>query len=56
MQSERQRRQTVARQFEIQMPKYPLKILERLTNYRYLMFDEEREVEMLGICLLSSFW
>jgi len=55
MQSERQRRQAVARQFEIQMPKYPLSIRERLTNYRYKMFDEKRNVELLAICLLSSF-
>jgi len=55
MLSERQRRQAVARQFEIQMPKYPLSIRERLTNYRYKMFDEERGVELLAICLHSSF-
>jgi len=43
------------RQFELQMPKYPLKILERLTNFRYRMFEEERGVEMLATVLASSF-
>src|SRR6266487_2838447 len=48
-------RKQVMRQFELQMPKYPLKILERLTNFRYRMFEEERQVEMLATVLASSF-
>jgi len=55
MSSERQRRAGVMRQFEIQMPKYPLKILKRLTNFKYLMFEEEKEIEMLTTVLVSSF-
>lgn len=55
MLSERQRRIAVMRQFELQMPKYPLKILERLTNFRYRMYEEERKVEMLATVLASSF-
>ena len=54
MLSERQRRIVTMRQFELQMPKYPLKILERLTNFRYRMFEEERQVEMLATVLASS--
>jgi hypothetical protein len=53
--SERQKRALVARQFELQMPKYPLRILERLSNYRYKMFDEARKVEELATTLASSF-
>lgn len=53
--SERQKRALVAHQFELQMPKYPLSILERLTNYRYRMYDAEREVEELATTLASSF-
>src|SRR5712675_403506 len=48
-------RKQVMRQFELQMPKYPLKILERLTNFRYRMFEEQRGVEMLATVLVSSF-
>jgi hypothetical protein len=54
MLSERQRRIAVMRQFELQMPKYPLRILERLTNFRYRMFEQERQVEMLATVLASS--
>jgi len=54
MLSERQRRVAVMRQFELQMPKYPLRILERLTNFRYRMFEEERQLEMLATTLASS--
>jgi hypothetical protein len=54
MLSERQRRIAVMRQFELQYPKYPLKILERLTNFRYRMFEEERQLEMLATTLASS--
>lgn len=53
--TERQKRALVARQFELQMPKYPLKILDRLSNYRYKMFDEARQVEELATTLASSF-
>ncbi len=53
--SPRQRRAGVMRQFELQMPKYPLRIVERLTNYRYRMFDEARGAEMLATVLVSSF-
>jgi hypothetical protein len=55
MVSERQKRTSVMRQFELQMPKYPLKILERLTNFRYRMFEEERQIEMLATVLAFSF-
>src|SRR5436190_5188296 len=48
-------RKQVMRQFELQMPKYPLKILERLTNFRYRMIEEQRGVEMLATVLASSF-
>jgi hypothetical protein len=41
-------------QLELQMPKYPMKILERLTNFRYRMFEEERQLEMLATVLASS--
>ncbi len=54
MLSERQQRIVTMRQFELQMPKYPLKILDRLTNFRYRMFEEERQVEMLATVLASS--
>jgi hypothetical protein len=53
--TERQKRALVAHQFELQMPKYPLSILERLTNYRYRMYEEEKRVEMLAATLASSF-
>ena len=52
---ERQRRIATTRQFELQMPKYPLKILERLTNFRYRMIEEDRNMEMLATVLASSF-
>lgn len=55
MLSERQKRIAVMRQFELQMPKYPFKILDRLTNFRYRMIEEERGVEMLATVLASSF-
>jgi hypothetical protein len=54
MSSERQQRIATMRQFELQMPKYPLRILERLTNFRYRMFEEERQAEMLATVLTSS--
>lgn len=53
--TERQKRAMVARQFELQMPKYPLKILDRLSNYRYKMLDEARKVEELATTLARSF-
>ncbi len=53
--SERQRRLAVTRQFELQMPKYPLQIIERLTNFRYRVFEQERGIEMLATVLASSF-
>jgi hypothetical protein len=53
--TERQRRAGVMQQFELQMPKYPLRIQERLTNYRYRMFEEARNEEMLATVLVSSF-
>jgi hypothetical protein len=52
---ERQMRIAVMRQFELQMPKYPLKIVERLTNFRYRVFEQERNIEMLATVLASSF-
>jgi hypothetical protein len=52
--SERQKRIAVMRQFELQYPKYPLQILERLTNFRYRMFEEVMQVEMLATVLTSS--
>jgi len=48
MVSERQECIAVMRQFELQMPKCPLRILERLTNFRYRMLEQERNVEMLA--------
>jgi hypothetical protein len=53
--NERQKRIAVMRQFELQMPKYPLRILQRLTNFRYRMVEEERGIEMLATVLASSF-
>ena len=53
--SERQKRALVAHQFKLQMPKYPFKILDQLTNYRYQMYDEKLEVELLATTLASSF-
>jgi len=53
--TERQKRALVAQQFELQMPKYPLKILDRLTNYRYRMYDEKLKVEELATTLAHSF-
>src|SRR2546421_5012864 len=53
--SERQKRALVAHQFELQMPKYPLRILDRLTNYRYRMYDEKLKVEELATTLAHSF-
>lgn len=53
--TERQKRSLVAHQFELQMPKYPLRILDRLTNFRYRMYEEEKRVEMKATTLASSF-
>src|SRR3954451_9638661 len=53
--SERQERVAIMRQFELQMPKYPLRILERLTNFRHRMLEQERGMEMLATVLASSF-
>jgi hypothetical protein len=53
--SDRQRRAGVMRQFELQYPKYPIAIRERLTNYRYRLYDQARDVEMLATVLVSSF-
>jgi hypothetical protein len=39
----------------LQYPKYPLQILERLTNFRYSLFNQESEREMLATVLASSF-
>jgi hypothetical protein len=55
MLSERQKRIATMRQFELQYPKYPIDILDRLTNYRYRLFEQERQVEMLATVLASSF-
>jgi hypothetical protein len=55
MLGEYKRRIAVMRQFELQYPKYPLEILERLTNFRYRIFEQEREMEMLATVLASSF-
>jgi len=55
MLSERQMRIAVMRQFELQYPKYPIEILDRLTNYRYRLFEQERQTEMLATVLASSF-
>lgn len=52
---ERQKRVAVMRQFELQYPKYPIRILERLTNFRYRLFNEQHNVEMLATVLPSSF-
>jgi hypothetical protein len=52
--TEQQTRKAVMRQLELQMPRYPMKIVERLTNFRYRMFEEERGVEMLATVLASS--
>src|SRR5437588_853198 len=54
MLSERQKRIAVMRQFELQYPKYPIKILERLTNFRYRIFEENRQIEVLATVLASS--
>lgn len=53
--SPRQQRAAVMRQFELQYPKYPIQICERLTNYRYKLYDQAREVEMLATILVVSF-
>jgi len=53
--SERQKRALVAHQFELQMPKYPFKILDQLRNYRYQMYDEKLEVDLLATTLATSF-
>lgn len=55
MLAEHKRRVAVMRQFELQYPKYPLQIVERLTNFKYRIFEQEREVEMLATVLASSF-
>ena len=55
MLSERQKRIVTMRQFELQYPKYPIEILDRLTNYRYRLFEQERQSEMLATVLASSF-
>src|SRR6267378_7235388 len=55
MLSERQKRIATMRQFELQYPKYPIQILDRLTNFRYRIFDEDRQIEMLATVLTSSF-
>lgn len=55
MLSERQMRIATMRQFELQYPKYPIDILDRLTNYRYRLFEQDRQTEMLATVLASSF-
>lgn len=53
--TDRQRRAGVMRQFELQYPKYPIQIVERLTNYRYKLYDQAQKVEMLATILVASF-
>jgi hypothetical protein len=53
--TDRQKRAGVMRQFELQYPKYPIQIVERLTNYRYKLYDQVQKVEMLATVLVASF-
>lgn len=56
--TERQKRQAVMRQFELQLPRFQvLELQERLTNYRYRfkLYDHLREVEVLATVLAQSF-
>jgi hypothetical protein len=56
--SERQKRQAVMRQFELQLARFPvLELLERLTNYRYRfkLHDHARSLDVLATVLATSF-
>lgn len=54
--TERQKRQAVMRQFELQKLRFPaLELLERLTNYRYRLRDHVREVDVVATVLCTSF-
>jgi|SRR5579859_32245 len=54
--SERQKRQAVMQQFELQLPRFPaLELLERFTNYRYRLHDHARGVDVLATVLSTSF-
>lgn len=56
--SERQKRQAVMRQFELQLKRFPvLELLERMTNYRYRfrLHDHIREKDVLATVLAESF-
>jgi hypothetical protein len=50
----RARRQAVMQQFELQLPKFPLEIIARQTNFRYLLRDLERALELRATVLERS--
>jgi hypothetical protein len=53
--TERQRRQNVMRQFEMQLPKLAgYAIVRRLSNFRYILHDDVQERERNTMVLLSS--
>lgn len=52
----RARRQAVMQQFELQLPKFPLEIIARQTNFRYLLRDLEHGGQELKATVLERSW
>jgi hypothetical protein len=53
-QTERQKREAAAYQFELQADKLYLAVCKRLTNYRYVIHDETKDKELTAMVLCSS--
>jgi hypothetical protein len=53
-QTERQKREAAAYQFELQADKLYLSVQKRLTNYRYVLQDETKDKELTAMVLCSS--
>lgn len=55
MRIDRLQREAAARQFEIQASRLYLSVLKRLSNYRYIVRDELKGVDLTAIVLASTF-
>lgn len=55
-QTERQKREAAAYQFELQANKLYLSVCQRLTNYRYLISDETKPGKDLTAMVLCNSW
>ncbi len=53
--TERQRREAAAYQFEIQADRLCLSVKQRLTNYRYVVHDFIKEIDLTCIVLAETF-